>query len=610
MDAPLQPPEYNYLDKGQGYRRFVVWLHRALLLIVLLTLVGALLVGFQEWPGYVYLAATVGLVLLSQWVLRRRGPEASTGLLAAGLWLIISLSLLQFAGIYGVNLLAYPFLVGLAGWVLGKRWLLGMTAVSVSWLLMLGLGAHLGWLPPTPRTPALLVTLQALSLLVVCAALVHAAHRSLASSRDEALRLSDALSQRHAEVQARERQLAQLIDAVPAGVASFDGETRMRRCNPRYAALYGKRPEQLVGLRVVDFVHEDVLPQVQPHWAKALVGQTVRFRRSNRDPSDGSVSWLDVSLVPELHEGQVVGMFALLVDVTAQVHAERAVMELNAGLEQRVEQRSAELAEANERLEQTQRELQEAQSRATLSVLVAKMSHELASPVGNSRLLADTFLHWIRDFEQELDQGQVRRSSLNKLLADLRSGAVQMQLNLAGADSLMRDFKQLSADQASGQRRRFDLATLVGEVMASLGPALRRSGHRVRLDLPEGVAMDSLPGPLGQVLINLVNNALIHAFEGRSHGEILISAQLLDGPDQGRVELRVADNGKGIAAEALPELFKPFYSTKIGQGGSGLGLPIVEDIVCKRLGGSISVSSEPGRGSCFTLRLPLRLLEA
>ena len=103
------------------------------------------------------------------------------------------------------------------------------------------------------------------------------------------------------------------------------------------------------------------------------------------------------------------------------------------------------------------------------------------------------------------------------------------------------------------------------------------------------------------MLTNLIDNAVRHGFEGHDGGTIRISAARLD---DGQVELRVADNGRGIAAEHLPRVFDPFFTTRLGQGGSGLGLNIVHNIVVSVLGGSVAAESTPGAGTCFILTLP------
>ena len=118
---------------------------------------------------------------------------------------------------------------------------------------------------------------------------------------------------------------------------------------------------------------------------------------------------------------------------------------------------------------------------------------------------------------------------------------------------------------------------------------------------PPGLLLDSYPGPLGQVLINLVNNAVVHAFEGGATGSVHIGAASL-GPE--RVQLWVADDGRGIAPEHLRQVFDPFFTTRLGQGGSGLGLHIVYTLVTGLLGGRIDVHSLPGQGARFLVELP------
>jgi signal transduction histidine kinase len=146
------------------------------------------------------------------------------------------------------------------------------------------------------------------------------------------------------------------------------------------------------------------------------------------------------------------------------------------------------------------------------------------------------------------------------------------------------------------------LRSVVDEVLLTLRPTLRRKPYAVDVDVPESLAMDSYPGPLGQVLINLINNALLHAFDGREQGRIRFSAKA-DGEDQ--LLLCVEDDGLGIPAAHLDRIFDPFFTTRLGQGGSGLGLHICFSLVNSLLGGGIEAgaSAELG-GAAFTLRLP------
>jgi signal transduction histidine kinase len=253
-------------------------------------------------------------------------------------------------------------------------------------------------------------------------------------------------------------------------------------------------------------------------------------------------------------------------------------------------------------LQTSREELLRSQAKASLSALVASVSHELSTPIGNGVLVASTLRDTSLKLQQQLQDNQLRRSTLTELNASLNEGSRLLLSNLARAETLLKNFKQMSADQVSEQRRTFDLAKVISEVVVSLNPSLKRQPHTVVQEVPEGISMDSLPGPLGQVVINLINNAYMHAFEGRSEGLLTISAQATDD----FVTLRFIDNGVGIAPEVLPNLFEPFFSTKIGDGGTGLGMSIVESIVRKSLGGSMTVQSTLGAGTTFEVRLPKR----
>jgi signal transduction histidine kinase len=119
-------------------------------------------------------------------------------------------------------------------------------------------------------------------------------------------------------------------------------------------------------------------------------------------------------------------------------------------------------------------------------------------------------------------------------------------------------------------------------------------------NIPAGIIVNSLPGPLGQVIINLINNAYLHAFAGRTDGVVHIHGELRDGD----VLIQVKDNGAGMSPEVQQRMFEPFFSTRIGDGGTGLGMSIVQGIVTKTLGGTLQVHSELGQGTRFDITLP------
>jgi len=300
-------------------------------------------------------------------------------------------------------------------------------------------------------------------------------------------------------------------------------------------------------------------------------------------------------------------------DVTEQRRVQQEISELNVQLEARVHERTARLEQANEELagaldalKLAQDELVRAEKLSALGSLVAGVSHELNTPIGNSITVASTLFDKTRDFSEEVASGHVRRSALDEYLESANTATELLLRSLAQANELVSSFKQVAVDQASAQRRRFDLRLVVEEVTTTLVPMLKKTPFKFEMDIADNLLMDSYPGPLGQVITNLVTNSLAHGFEGRDQGRMLLSARR---SGKAEIELVFSDDGAGIRVTDLKRIFDPFFTTKLGRGGSGLGLHIVYNIVTRILGGKIRVGSEGG-GARFTLTLPLVAPEA
>ncbi|GJI93279.1 sensor histidine kinase [Duganella hordei] len=240
---------------------------------------------------------------------------------------------------------------------------------------------------------------------------------------------------------------------------------------------------------------------------------------------------------------------------------------------------------------------------AGLGAMVAGIAHELNTPIGNSLMAATTFEVQTDDIGQHLaSEGVITRKEFEHYIQNARLSVDILSRNLHRAADIVTNFKQVAVDQTSSQRRSFLLAEVVAGNVLTLQPTIKRTPFVIKQHVPEDLMMESYPGPLGQVITNLINNAIVHAYDGRREGLIAVTAQL---SAQGLVTLGVEDHGVGIRREDVPRIFDPFFTTKLGVGGSGLGLNIVHNIVTEILGGTISVSSELGGGTRFTLMLPM-----
>jgi signal transduction histidine kinase len=301
-------------------------------------------------------------------------------------------------------------------------------------------------------------------------------------------------------------------------------------------------------------------------------------------------------------------LVAALRDVTDQMRShnaliasEQALQQLNATLESRVQARTSELTETLETLKRAQKELVRSEKLAALGALVAGVAHELNTPIGNAVMVAST----LADAERTLSETLEKNASMPALqqFTETAHEACDILLrNLQRAAEQIASFKQVAVDQASYQRRTFTLNEMVDEIAIALTPSLRRSQVSLRPVIPADIVLDSYPGPLGQVLINLINNAVLHAFEGHDDRQVTVQAA-----SQGKrfVKITVGDNGCGIPDAILGRIFDPFFTTRMGQGGTGLGLHITYNLVTGLLGGTITATSSVSQGSQFDMVLPL-----
>jgi signal transduction histidine kinase len=178
--------------------------------------------------------------------------------------------------------------------------------------------------------------------------------------------------------------------------------------------------------------------------------------------------------------------------------------------------------------------------------------------------------------------------------------------NLTRAADLVHSFKQVAVDQATEERRSFELHCWLDDLLSTLGPLVRRKGHTVRIRCENGIVLDSHPGALAQVISNLALNAIVHGYPDGRSGVLEVSASC---SGEGRLHIIVADDGVGIPPENLRKVFDPFFTTRRGKGSTGLGLHIVFNLVTSTLRGQIALSSNGDRGTRFTIDLPISLAE-
>ncbi|MES2042171.1 MAG: ATP-binding protein [Pseudomonadota bacterium] len=259
-------------------------------------------------------------------------------------------------------------------------------------------------------------------------------------------------------------------------------------------------------------------------------------------------------------------------------------------------------ADAYMRLQKTQEHLLAQEKLAALGSLVAGVAHELNTPIGNCLLVASTLQDGSRYLSSKLAGQNLRRSDLNNFCEEVKTSSEILMRGLSSAATLVSSFKQVAVDRTSEHRRSFDLRQVLHDIIATLNIRITQTGHSIQVNVPYNIHMDSYPGSLGQVISNLVENSILHAFDKRQAGHMDINVTLVDAQ---RVLIAFSDDGAGIPEENQKRIFDPFFTTKLGQGGSGLGLNICYNITTSILHGQLSVKSSLGAGTSFYLDLPL-----
>ncbi|WP_278355657.1 ATP-binding protein [Idiomarina abyssalis] len=299
--------------------------------------------------------------------------------------------------------------------------------------------------------------------------------------------------------------------------------------------------------------------------------------------------------------------------ISRQRRAEEEASQLNTELERQVTQRTQALKESNsellktlEQLHQYQGQLVESEKMASLGDMVAGIAHEVNTPIGLSVTASTLLQDKLTVMQEKFDEKRISTSEFERFLSDCDENLQIIYRNLGRAADLVTSFKQVAVDQSSEVDRDIHIPSFMNDVLISVKPRrLDPEKFPIRISCPDNLTVRAKAGPLNQVLINLIVNSMVHAFDGYDHGQIDITFGMQNDTE---LEMVYADNGKGVPSDISRKIFDPFVTTKRGSGGSGLGLHLVYNLVTQVLGGNIHFFSEEKNGVEFIVRFPVTLV--
>jgi PAS domain S-box-containing protein len=422
--------------------------------------------------------------------------------------------------------------------------------------------ADIVWLETTAQRPdgSLFLVKHAVSRLELegASALAH-----VVLDISERKRRESALEESRARVRA-------ILETIPLAIVTTDQDGTIETFNLAAEPLFQFTSEEVIG-EPIELLIPD-LTGADTNLRSLLYGGAGRKLRARR--RDGSEFPIELGVGSMNLAGGELLAFAIK-DISARVRAENEAHEARA-------------------------QLIEAEKLASLGELVAGVAHEINTPVGIGVTAVSHLREKYEALQRSYLENGLKRSSLEEFLHACDQSTQIIQSNLRRASELINSFKQVAVDRSSSEQRRFLVKEFIDELLLSLRPRLKRTGHRFEVNCEDSLAITSYPGALSQILTNFIMNSLLHAYDAQRAGRITIAVKQLG--DQ--IELSYADDGKGIKGEHLRRIFHPFFTTERGGGGSGLGLHIVYNLVKKALGGSIRCESAPGKGTRYVIRFP------
>lgn len=343
-----------------------------------------------------------------------------------------------------------------------------------------------------------------------------------------------------------------------------------------------------------DLIYREDIDRVNS-FETQLIGEyfEMEYRITNRQ---GEVRWVFErgGLIADEYGNRY--MDGVILDITDRKQAENEIKRLYEEMEQRVEQRTIELKNAMS-------QLVEQEKMASLGGIVSGVAHEINTPLGISVTIASYLKKLSDELAESVTNGTLSKSKLKEFMVQNNESYDILQTNLARAADLVNSFKKISVNQSSEDRVSFHMKEYLEMILLSLKHEYKNKGYQIEIECPEQLEIFSYPGVFSQILTNFMMNTFIHGFKNRSEGQIKIT--VLVNPETDSLCIEYKDNGKGIKKENLEHIFDPFFTTNRANGGSGLGLYIVYNLVAQKLGGSIQCSSIVGEGTEFKINIPM-----
>ncbi len=403
-----------------------------------------------------------------------------------------------------------------------------------------------------------------------------------------------------------------LIDSVQAPIYYKNKKGIYTGCNKAFEDLLQLSKDKIIGKSVYDMTTKEIADIYYKKDQELFnSGSHQKYEGIFKSPDNSRKNMIFYKNVYFDENNNVDGIIGVMFDITQLKEVSKELNELNKNLEQEVERRTIELKVTNEELadsneelqmtifnlEETQRQLVISEKMASLGGLVAGVAHEINTPVGIGITGITHFIELNKRITTLYKNEEMSEEEFEHFIDNSLEIANSINTNLLRTAQLVKSFKQISVDQTSEEKREFYLKEYIEEILLSMVNTTRKEDINISIDCDKSIKIYSCPGSFSQIITNLILNSIMHGFANKKGGDITIKVTL----DNKKLKIIYTDNGKGIKEENLGKIFDPFFTTNRSNGGTGLGLNIIYNMVTSTLKGSITCKSSVDKGVEFTI---------
>lgn len=388
-----------------------------------------------------------------------------------------------------------------------------------------------------------------------------------------------------------------LVENLEGSIYSIDQEQCLTWCNKAFERDVNQLRDEFIGQPIKELLKTYLVDEKQLDFMDRVYSEKKHYSFTNDlFLGDDQRQVKHIKWMPFFDEkGEVNSVLGTHIDMTQLIETQEAIEALHRTEKERLE---VLVEEKKKALSEAMEELLEKEKMASLGSLVSGVAHEINTPLGVA-FSAASYIETISEKNEKLLRtGEMTKGNLEDFIHHLKESIHVLNLNLNRSIELVKSFKAIAVDQSIDDAVNINLYDYIHTILLSVKHEYKNRNLDIQVTCPKNLHVRTYPGAIAQIVTNLLMNSLEHAYRGDESGTIKIDVL----EDEADIEIKYSDDGCGIPEDVISRIYEPFFTTNRRNGGSGLGLNIVYNLVKKKLAGSIRCQSVEGQGTTFIIQ--------